>query len=61
MRSGPLLCRETIELMTQRARSEFTALPASLRELDEEGEVYPVAYSGRCCAALEEVNARLAR
>jgi len=45
--------------MRQRARS--AALPDGLRELAEEGEVYAVAYSGRCCAALEEVDARLAR
>jgi len=60
-RSGQLLRGETIELMIQRARSEFMALPAGPRELDEEGEVYPVAHSRRCRAALEEVDARLTR
>jgi nicotinate phosphoribosyltransferase len=61
VRSGRLVREETIEEMSDRARVELTALPNTLRELDRDGEVYPVLYSGRCRAALEEVDARLAR
>jgi nicotinate phosphoribosyltransferase len=58
MRHGQLVREETIKQMSDRARVELQALPASLRELDREGEVYPVAYSDRCLAGVEEVDAR---
>jgi nicotinate phosphoribosyltransferase len=58
---GAPVREDTIEQMSARARAELTALPASLRKLDGEGEAYPVSYSERCRAALEEVDARLAR
>jgi hypothetical protein len=54
VRSGRLVREETIEQMRRRARAELLALPASLRELVGEGH----AYSERCRAALEAVDAR---
>ena len=45
--------------MSDRARAELEALPAALRELDGEGESYPVAYSERCRAALQAFDARV--
>jgi nicotinate phosphoribosyltransferase len=61
MRGGCLVCEETLGQMSDRARAQLMALPASLRKLDREGDAYPVAYSERCRAALEEVDARAAR
>ncbi len=58
VRSGHLMREETIGQMSGRARAELQALPPGLRELDGYGEVYPVAYSDRCRAALDEVDAR---
>ena len=58
VRGGRLVREETIEQMSERARGELLALPATLRELGGEGEAYPVAYSERCRAALEAVDAR---
>ena len=58
VRGGRLVCVETIEQMRDRARAELLALPAGLRKLDGEGQPYPVAYSERCRAALEAVDAR---
>jgi nicotinate phosphoribosyltransferase len=57
VRGGRLAREETIEQMRDRARAELLALPAGLRELDGEGRMYPVAYSERCRAALEAVDA----
>ena len=61
VRNGRLVREETIGQMSERARAELQALPDGLRELDAEGEVYPVTYSERCRAALEEVDARAGR
>ncbi len=61
VRSGRLVREETIEQMSARARDELLALPATLREPDGEGHAYPVAYSQRCRAALEAVDARAAQ
>jgi nicotinate phosphoribosyltransferase len=61
MRGGRLVREETLSQMSDRARAQLIALPASLRRLDSEGDAYPVAYSERCRAALEEVDARAAR
>ena len=61
MRGGCLVCEETLGQMSDRARAQLMALPAGLRKLDREGDAYPVAYSERCRAALEEVDARAAR
>jgi hypothetical protein len=61
MRGGRLVREETLGQMSGRARAELIALPAGLRRLDSEGDAYPVAYSERCCAAREEVDAREAR
>jgi nicotinate phosphoribosyltransferase len=58
MRHGQLVREETVEQMSDRARAELQALPAGLRELDGEGEVYPVGYSDRCLAGVEELDAR---
>jgi nicotinate phosphoribosyltransferase len=58
VRGGVLVREETIERMSDRAGAELEALPPVLRELDGEGEAYPVAYSERCRAALEAVDAR---
>ncbi len=58
VRSGRLVREETIDQLSVRARAELEALPARLRELDGDGEPYPVAYSERCRAALEELDAR---
>jgi nicotinate phosphoribosyltransferase len=59
VRSGVLVREETIEQMSDRARAELEALPPGLRVLDGEGERYPVAYSERCRAALEALDARV--
>jgi nicotinate phosphoribosyltransferase len=61
MRGGCLVCEETLGQMSDRARAQLMALPAGLRKLDRDGDAYPVAYSERCRAALEEVDARAAR
>jgi len=61
VRNGRLVREETIAQMSERARAELRALPDSLGELDAEGEIYPVTYSERCRAALEEVDARAGR
>jgi nicotinate phosphoribosyltransferase len=58
VRNGVLVREETIEQMSDRARAELEALPSALRALDGEDETYPVAYSERCRAALEAVDAR---
>jgi nicotinate phosphoribosyltransferase len=58
VRSGCLVREETIEQMRGRARSELMALPAGLRDLEGDGESYPVAYSQRCRSALEAVDTR---
>jgi nicotinate phosphoribosyltransferase len=58
VRNGRLVREETIEQMNDRARAELTALPAGLRDLRGDGEMYPVAYSERCRAALQAVDAR---
>ena len=59
VREGVGVREETIEQMSERGRSELEALPPWLRELDCEGESYPVSYSDRCRAALEAVDARV--
>ena len=46
VRNGRLVREETIEQMSRRARAELEALPEHLRELDGEGEVYPVIVLG---------------
>jgi nicotinate phosphoribosyltransferase len=61
MRGGRLVREETLREMSDRARAQLIALPAGLRRLDREGDAYPVAYSQRCRAVLEEVDARGAR
>ena len=61
VRNGSLVCEETIAQMSERARAELKALPAGLRELDGQGQVYPVAYSERCSSALEAIDARAAQ
>ena len=61
MRGGCLVREETLSQMSKRARAQLIALPAGLRRLDSEGGDYPVTYSERCRAALEEVDARGAR
>jgi nicotinate phosphoribosyltransferase len=61
MRGGRLVREEALGQMSDRARAQLIALPAGLRRLDSEGDVYPVAYSERCRAALKEVDARGAR
>ena len=61
VRNGRLVREETIEQMSTRAKAELEALPERLRELDGEGEVYPVIYSERCLAALEAADARTSR
>jgi nicotinate phosphoribosyltransferase len=58
IRGGVLIREETIEQMSERARAELRALPPGLRELNSEGESYPVSYSDRCRAALQTVDAR---
>jgi nicotinate phosphoribosyltransferase len=58
VRNGVLVREETIEQMRDRARGELLALPAILRELDGEGQAYPVVYSERCRAGLEALDAR---
>jgi nicotinate phosphoribosyltransferase len=60
MRGGRIVCEETIAQMSDRARAELIALPTWLSELDRDGQAYPVTYSERCRAALEEVDARAA-
>jgi hypothetical protein len=45
--------------MSDRGRAELNALPRVRRELDDQNENYPVPYSERCRAALDEVDARL--
>lgn len=50
---------ETIEQMRGRARAELEALSSGLRELDAEGESYPVSYSERCRAALQALDTRV--
>jgi nicotinate phosphoribosyltransferase len=59
VRDGVLVREETIEQMSERARSDLQALPPGLRELDGEVESYPVAYSDLCSAALQAVDARV--
>ena len=59
VREGVLVREETIEQMSERARAELEALPSGLRELDGEGESYPVSYSERCRAALQALDARV--
>ena len=61
VRNGSLVREETIAQMSERARAELQALPAGLRELDGQGQVYPVAYSERCWSALEAIDARAAQ
>jgi nicotinate phosphoribosyltransferase len=56
VRGGCLVRDETIAQMSDRARSELLALPAGLRELDDDGESYPVAYSPRCRSALDALD-----
>ena len=56
--NGRLVREEAIVDMRDRARDELLALPARLRELDGEAPGYPVAYSERCRAALDAVDAR---
>ena len=59
VRGGVLVREETVEQMSERARADLKALPPGLRELDGEGESYPVSYSDRCRAALQAVDARV--
>ena len=59
VRGGVLVREETIERISERARAELEALPSGLRELDAEGESYPVSYSERCRAALQALDARV--
>ena len=59
MRNGVPAREETIEQMRERARAELEALPSGLRELDAEGESYPVSYSERCRAALQALDTRV--
>jgi len=59
VRGGVLVREETIERMSERARSDLGALPPGLRDLDGEVESYPVAYSDLCSAALRAVDARV--
>ena len=59
VRDGVPVREETIQQMSQRARAELEALPSGLRELDGEGEIYPVSYSKRCRAALQAFDARV--
>ena len=61
VRGGRLVREEAIEQMRDRACAELLALPTGLRELDGEGDGYPVAYSEGCRAALEAVDARAAQ
>ena len=61
VRAGVPVREETIEQMSDRAVAELEALPAGLRELDGEGEPYPVSYSERCRAALVKADARAAQ
>jgi nicotinate phosphoribosyltransferase len=58
VRHGRLVREETIAQMSDRARSELIALPAGLRELEDNEQRYPVTYSRRCRAALDAVDAR---
>jgi nicotinate phosphoribosyltransferase len=59
VRNGVSVREETIEQLSERARAELEALPSGLRELDSEGESYPVSYSERCRAALQAFDARV--
>jgi len=59
VRNGVPVREETIQQMSQRARAELGALPSALRELDGEGEVYPVSYSELCRAGLQALDARV--
>jgi len=59
VRSGHLVCEESLEEMRERARGELMALPDSLRELDGNGALYPVEYSAACLSALGADSARL--
>lgn len=61
IRGGRLVRKEALGQMSDRARAELIVLPAGLRRLDRERDAYPVVYSERCRAALEEVDARAAR
>jgi nicotinate phosphoribosyltransferase len=58
VRDGVLVRAETIEQMSDRARTELEALPATLRELDGVAASYPVSYSECCSTALQAVDAR---
>ena len=58
-RGGRPVREETIAGMSERARAELSALPPWLRELDRDGQTYPVMYSERCRAALKAADARL--
>jgi nicotinate phosphoribosyltransferase len=58
VRGGRLLREETLTEMSDRARAQLTALPPALRDLDGEGDVYPITYSERCQGALEGLSAR---
>jgi nicotinate phosphoribosyltransferase len=60
VRSGRLVREDTIEQMSERARAELTALPASLRTLSGEGQTYTVVYSESLRAAFEALDARIA-
>jgi len=57
VRDGRLVCTETIMQMSMRARSELSALPDRLRELDGAGDPYPVIYSDRCRRSLAVASA----
>jgi len=59
VRDGVLVRAETIEQMSDRARTELEALPATLRELDGGAASYPVSYSECCSTALQAVDARV--
>ena len=60
-RCGDAVEPGALAIVRDRARAQLIAAPAGLRRLDSEGDAYPVAYSERCRAALEEVDARGAR
>jgi nicotinate phosphoribosyltransferase len=52
VRGGRPVRVESLARMRERARGELLALPPPLRDLDGDGESYPVTYSARCLAAL---------
>jgi nicotinate phosphoribosyltransferase len=60
VRSGELVREETLEKLRERARAELSALPETLRELDADGDLYPVGYSERCRAAAAALDAEAA-